>query len=202
MAGVTYQFADSTRLSVEAYWKNYQDYPVALQFPTRSLANVGDMFVVQDLLFPMTSAGEGESTGVELFVERKFSENWYGQANLAFSETRHTGLDDVLRPGSFDYPVVANLVGGYRFNPRWEISTRVSYLAGRPYTPYDPVLSTEQSRGIYDLTRVNAERLPDYFRMDIRVDRRFTVGGEPQDDGRHHGPRPGPRPRAGRGRPT
>ena len=179
VAGVTYQLGDSTRLSVEGYRKNYTDYPVATQFPTLSLANVGDTFVVQDLLFPMTSAGEGESTGVELFIERKFSDNWYGQANLAFSETRHAGLDGVLRPGSFDYPVVANLVGGYRFNPRWELSTRVSYLAGRPYTPYDPVLSTEQSRGIYDLSRVNAERLPDYFRMDIRIDRRFTVGGEP-----------------------
>jgi hypothetical protein len=108
-----------------------------------------------------------------------FSEKWYGQANLAYSKTRHAALDGVLRPGSFDYPVVANVVGGYRFNPRWQISSRLAYLSGRPYTPYDETLSTEQYRGVFDLTQVNALRLSDYFRLDIRVDRTFTVGGQP-----------------------
>ena len=36
-----------------------------------------------------------------------------------------------------------------------------------------------QRRGVYDLTRVNAERAPDYGRVDVRVDRTFTVGGQP-----------------------
>ncbi len=40
-------------------------------------------------------------------------------------------------------------------------------------------MSTAQRRGVYDLTRVNAERAPDYGRVDIRVDRTFTVGGQP-----------------------
>jgi hypothetical protein len=179
VAGATWQFDGTTRLSVEGYRKNYKDYPVSTQFPSVSLANVGDTFVVQDILFPMASAGRGHATGIEIYLERKFTDNWYGQANLAFSRTRHAGLDGVMRPGSFDYPVVANFVGGYRFNPKWEVSAKVSYLDGRPYTPYDEVLSTEQSRGIYDLAQINALRLPDYFRLDIRVDRTFIVGGKP-----------------------
>jgi hypothetical protein len=52
----------------------------------------------------------------------------------------------------------------------------MAYLAGRPFTPVDPVLSSAERRAVYDLSRVNAERLPDYFRLDVRVDRMFRRG--------------------------
>ena len=115
---------------------------------------------------------------MELFVEKRLS-RLYGQGNLSLSRTRHAGLDGVLRPGSFDYPFVFNLVGGYRLSPVWEFSARLSFLSGRPFTPYDQAVSTAQRRGVYDLTRVNAERAPDYARIDLRVDRSFSVGGQP-----------------------
>jgi hypothetical protein len=167
------------RVTAEAYRKSYTDYPVASDLSTVSLANIGDTFDVREILFPLTSAGEGYSEGVELFVEKRLTSTLYGQGNLSFSRTRHAGLDRVLRPGSFDYPFVFNLVGGYRLSPVWELSARLSFLSGRPFTPYDQAVSTAQRRGVYDLTRVNAERAPNYGRVDIRVDRTFTAGGRP-----------------------
>ena len=167
------------RVTAEAYRKTYSKYPVASDLPTVSLANIGDTFNVREILFPLTSAGEGYSEGVEWFVEKRLTSKLYGQGNLSFSRTRHAGLDRVLRPGSFDYPFVFNLLGGYRLSRAWEFSARLSFLSGRPFTPYDQAVSTAQRRGVYDLTRVNAERAPDYGRVDIRVDRTFTVGGQP-----------------------
>ena len=70
-------------------------------------------------------------------------------------------------------------VGGYRWNAKWEFSLRSSYLGGRPYTPFDVTASTQQRRAIFDLNRVNAERLPAYVRVDIRADRTFMVRGKP-----------------------
>jgi hypothetical protein len=169
----------SLRVTAEAYRKTYSDYPVASDLPTVSLANIGDTFAVREILFPLSNAGKGYSGGVEVFVEKRLSSKLYGQGNLSFSRTRHAGLDGVLRPGSFDYPFVFNLLGGYRLSPAWELSARMSWLSGRPFTPYDQAASTEQRRGVYDLTRVNAERAPDYGRVDIRVDRTFIVGGQP-----------------------
>ncbi len=104
-------------MTVEAYRKNYTDYPVASDLPTVSLANIGDTFDVREILFPLASEGEGYSEGVEFFVEKRLSSKLYGQGNLSFSRTRHAGLDGVLRPGSFDYPFVFNLLGGYRLSP-------------------------------------------------------------------------------------
>ena len=179
VTGLAWTAGADLRVTAEAYRKRYTDYPVASQLPTVSLANIGDTFDVREILFPLTSAGEGYSRGVELFVEKRLSSKLYGQGNLSFSRTRHAGLDGVLRPGSFDYPAVFNLLGGYRLSPEWEVSARLSFLSGRPFTPYDPAVSTLQRRGVYDLTRVNAERAPDYARLDIRLDRTFSVGGQP-----------------------
>ena len=179
VTGLAWSPDASLRVTAEAYRKTYTEYPVASDLPTVSLANIGDTFAVREILFPLTSAGEGYAEGVEMFVEKRLTSKLYGQGNLSFSRTRHAGLDGVLRPGSFDYPFVFNLLGGYRLSPAWELSARLSFLSGRPFTPYDQAASAEQRRGVYDLTRVNGERAPDYGRVDIRVDRTLTVSGQP-----------------------
>ena len=179
VTGLAWSPDASLRVTAEAYRKTYSDYPVASDLPTVSLANIGDTFAVREILFPLTSAGKGYSEGVELFAEKRLTSKLYGQGNLSFSRTRHAGLDGVLRPGSFDYPFVFTLLGGYRLSPAWELSARLSFLSGRPFTPYDAAVSSAQRRGVYDLTQVNAARAPDYGRIDVRVDRTFTVGGQP-----------------------
>jgi TonB-dependent receptor-like protein/carboxypeptidase family protein len=179
VTGVAWQPGRAWRVTLEAYRKNYRQYPVAIEYPSLSLANIGDTFNVRETLFPMTSDGRGRAEGVELFVEKQLTGKLYGQANLAIARARHAGLDDVLRPGSFDYPRVLNISGGYRLTPKLDVSTRLSWLSGRPYTPYDVALSTAQRREVYDLARVNALRAPDYFRLDLRVDRTFSLAGEP-----------------------
>jgi hypothetical protein len=180
VAGVVWSPADKTRVTAEVYHKRYRQYPVSSQVGSLSLANIGDTFAVRDVLFPLVSAGSGEATGVELLAERRGgdSDRWYGQVNLAFSRALHGGADGVPRPGAFDYPLVANALGSWRVGERWRLSTRVSFLSGRPYTPIDLDASTEARRAIYATTRVNSERSSAYFRADIRVDRRFTVGGD------------------------
>lgn len=179
VTGLSWSPRVDLRVTAEAYRKTYSDYPVASELPTLSLANIGDTFDVREILFPLISTGTGYSQGVEFFVEKRLSAKLYGQGNLSFSRSRHAGRDGVLRPGSFDYPIVFNLIGGYRFSSAWEVSGRMSYLSGRPFTPYDSAVSSAQRRGVYELARVNAERAPAYARLDIRVDRAITVGGRP-----------------------
>ena len=179
IGGVAYTVADGLLLSVEGYRKNYRAYPVETEFPSLSLANLGDSFNVLESLFPLTSAGVGHSQGMEFGLTKKDDGRWYGQVNLSLSKAQHAGLDGILRPGSFDYPIVFNLTGGRRWSPKWESSLRVSYLSGRPYTPFDVAESTRQRRGIYDLSQVNQVRAPDYFRLDARIDRNATIASKP-----------------------
>lgn len=179
VAGLSYQFSPTLRATVESYEKRYSNYLVSTQFRSFSLANAGDTFAVTDILLPYTSAGRGRVRGLEFLLEKKFRERWYGQTNLSLSETRHAGLDGILRPGTYDYPVIFNALGGYQLTKKWDISARFVYLSGKPYTPFNEALSRTQHRGIYDLAQVNSLRAPDYARLDLRADRTFTVRGKP-----------------------
>ncbi len=179
VTGLSYIVNPTLRFTVEGYNKVYKDYPVSSQFGALSLANVGDTFAVRDIIFPLTSAGRGKARGIEFFVEKKFTNKWFGQANYSMSRSRQGGLDGIQRPSTFDYPRVFNFVGGYKLNSKWEFSLRGTHLAGRPYTPYNEPLSRQLKRGVFDLTQVNAKRLPDYARFDVRVDRMFTVRDKP-----------------------
>ena len=59
VTGLAWLPAPGLRVTAEAYRKTYTDYPVASGLPTVSLANIGDTFDVREILFPLTSAGEG-----------------------------------------------------------------------------------------------------------------------------------------------
>ncbi|MEQ1757141.1 MAG: TonB-dependent receptor [Vicinamibacterales bacterium] len=174
VSGLSYSPVAGARLGVEVYRKIYSDYPVSRDVPSLSLANIGDTFNVREVLFPLESRGRGVAYGVEFSAERLDTGTWWGQGNLAFARARHAGADGVLRNGSFDYPVVLNLTAGRRLGARWEVAGRATVLGGRPYTPFDAVLSGAQRRGVYDLARINAVRAPAYGRIDVRVDRRIA----------------------------
>jgi hypothetical protein len=178
VAGVRYEPGPSLLVSAEVYRKWYRSYPVSLQYPQMTLANHGSEFNSSDLLLlPMSSSGKGHVRGLEFFMKKRLTEGLYGQIAYSLSRTQQAALDGVLRRGSFDTPHVLTTVGGYRIGERWELSGRFTLASGRPYTPPLMPDSFDQNRYIYDVQRFNAERLPAFHRLDVRVDRKFGLLG-------------------------
>lgn len=176
VAGFNYFPVDDIRISLEGYYKQYDKYPVSVEYPTLTLANKGDDFGAGGLLFPMVSNGTGTSYGLELYVQKKLTESLYGQISYSYAKTEHKALDGVDRSASFDIPHILTIVGGYKTGD-WEFSTKFAYSAGRPYTPFNMVVSEAQNRGVLDISNINGSRTPAYQRLDIRVDRRFNFEG-------------------------
>lgn len=179
VAGATFQQSAATRIAVEVYRKNYRDYPVSTQFPQLTLANIAEFTTPNEVIFPVVSSGRGRSQGVELLVERKFGDRWFGQANFSAAESFAAALDGAHRQGTLNYPYIGNVLGGVHVSPHWTVSARATYLSGRPYTPFDSALSSQQRRAIYDLAEVNGRHLPSYFRLDVRLDHDGTLLGKP-----------------------
>lgn len=166
--------SEDTRLVVELYRKDYRDFPYDPQQPGYFILD--GLGSEQDLysFVSLESGAVARSTGVEATLQKRLAMGLYGMVSGSYSSAQYRCPGQPWRSRIFDNRLVVGLEGGYRFDRRWEVSARWDYAGGRPYTPLDPEASALYNRTILDGTRINAERLPAYHSLNIRVDRRFN----------------------------
>lgn len=175
--GVQRLVGSEWRWQLEGFAKRYGRYAARRFRPNAVLQPSGFDDAFTDIPFglePLSSRGTGRVWGLEALVQKALGEvPVYGVASLSYNRTRFTALDGSETRGAFDTPVVANVVAGWRPSARWEFSGRMRSATGLPVTPY---VETGADAGSLDFTRYNAERLPSFFSVDVRVDRRWRVG--------------------------
>jgi TonB dependent receptor/Carboxypeptidase regulatory-like domain/TonB-dependent Receptor Plug Domain len=160
------------KFQLEGYVKDYGDYPGRVFRPRAVLQPTGFEDVTNDIPFglePLRSVGTGTVRGAEMLLQKRLSDvPVYGLISASYNRTRFRGLDGRTSIGAFDAPVVFNGLLGWRPNSRWEYSGRVRTATGLPTTPFT-------ADGRLDFTRYNeGQRLPTFFALDVRVDRRFV----------------------------
>lgn len=167
IAGIEYLFSSDLRMTLEAYYKYYSDYPVSTLRPYLILANNGGNFEQSDQfgLEPLVSAGTGFSKGLELFLQKSLTKNFYGTMSLSLFEAKYKALDGIERRSDFDNRYSFTITGGYQFAGSWEFSSKFRLTGGRPYTPINPADGTQL------VSEYNTADLPDYSRLDIRVNK-------------------------------
>lgn len=177
VVGYERRLTSDLRLKVEGFYKDYSDYPASMLRPYLVLANTGVGFGGSDDNFgslglePLISAGKGFARGLEFSLQKKSSDTpGYGILSVTYSESFFKGLDGIERAGSFDQKWIINLSGGYSFNEKWEISSRFRFATGNPYTPFN-------SDGSQSVVNYNAFRFQPTHSLDIRLDRRWDLGG-------------------------
>lgn len=160
ISGIEYLIGTDMMVKAEAYYKNL--YSVAVTENDTSRAYF--------------SSGSGYAYGLEFSITKKFTDELYFVFNYTYSESKRKD-----KPGKklyyfrYDRPNMINLMTVYKPGEWWEIGLTAAYSTGMPYTPYD--LSTRrQIDGIWycDLGEKNSVRFPDYFRVDLRVEKRFV----------------------------
>ena len=172
---LVFSFAHNPRpdvkIQVEIYQKWYKNYPARILRPYAVLAPSGFDDLTNDIPFglePLTSEGIGYSRGIELFIQKKFSEiPLYGLLSLTLADTKFKSLKGDYIRGAYDSPVILNATAGYRFNPEWELSGKFRLASGLPTTPFD-----NNGKRIYELYN-QGDRLPLYHALDLRLDKRW-----------------------------
>ncbi|MBX2822742.1 MAG: TonB-dependent receptor [Rhodothermaceae bacterium] len=173
IVGVDYMLTPDTKLTIEAYEKQYRNMPIqdinnSLGDPSYALDNRGE------LLGSLASNGESYARGVEVLLQKKLAEQVYGLASASYFRARYTDAQGVDRNRLFDNKVLFNVIGGYKPNDIWEFSVRWTYSGGRPVTPLDEAASEQFGDEVWDISSFNAERLPAYHALFVRADRRFN----------------------------
>ncbi len=184
--GWDYLIRKDFRFSVEGYYKDYSDLPTGT-IPGETdyivQTNIGTGFGGREDdfrsfgYFDMVSEAKGEAYGVEILLQKKFSDiPCYGLVSLTYGKSEYVAGNGKTYPGQFDQRFIFNLSGGYIFNSKWEISAKFRYFTGVPFTPvYHPSENPINPGSIQNLPEEYlSDRLNPGHHFDIRVDRYFN----------------------------
>jgi hypothetical protein len=177
VGGVQYDPTKYSKISVEAFYKKYDNYPF-LTNDSISLANLGGDFGVIGNE-PAVSNSMGRSYGVEFFLQQKLSSSVYGLISYTFVRSEFQDKNGDYVASSWDNRHILNITAGKKLKKNWEIGAKFRFLGGSPYTPYDIEESSIKEnwdvtqRGINDWDQLNTERNGNSHGLDFRVDKRW-----------------------------
>jgi len=172
--GLKYLLAKDTQMTLEAYDKAYNSFPMAPDAPYD--------FIIDDVngdndrfgyYGPLVAEGKAYARGVELTVQKKISKKLYGLANLTYYRARYRDLFGTWRNRLFDNRFILCLSGGYKFSRKWEMSARWIWSGNRAFTPVDEDRSIRTRQVWIDPKDTMTEHLNDYRSLYLRFDRRY-----------------------------
>ena len=154
--GYEVDLTDTTTVTLEGYYKNLYDLIVT--------GGDGETF---------NDTGTGRAYGGEILLRRRLADGFFGWFSYGYSVSKR---DDHDSKGSyfFDYDRthIINIIASYRVLDWMQVGFKWRYATGLPYTrivgsgynapkdEYFPIYSAD----------FNRDRMPDYHKLDIRVD--------------------------------
>lgn len=160
--GIEHQLNETLLIKFDSYYKTFDDLVVANIDPTTPR---------------YTNDADGHAYGFELFLNKSFSEGWYGWVSAAYSETRRrnklTGEDFKY---NYDQPWIVNLVSNHELNQDWTLGFKWRYQSGQLITPVVSAAQTNidnPDKYVPVYGDLNSRRLPDIHKLDIRLDRNY-----------------------------
>jgi len=175
VAGMDSGFIPHSLVRVETYAKDYRAIPASTEYPGVTMHTMVDLLGEQTVWLPLTTAGRGEASGVELSDRTQVGSRLQVQGSMAYSRARFAGSDGLMHPSNFDLPWVVNAGGVGHFGHGVVVSGRYGFASGRPYTPFNMAESLAQNRPIYDLNRINVPRAPYYSRLDAQMSKELRI---------------------------
>ncbi len=177
VAGYDRVLGDRHRLKLEVYYQHLYNIPVSPDRPEYSMLNSGGGFSY-NVFHNCVNEGKGKNMGVELTLEKFLDKGFYYLLTASVFDSKATGFDGIWRNTLFNNNYVFNALGGYEwhFNQKTSLAADLKgvWAGGMRYLPIDTEQSALNNSAVYDWANVNAERFPDYFRINARVTLRLN----------------------------
>lgn len=119
----------------------------------------------------LANLGRGQVYGAELLL-KYMGPRGFAWLSLMYSRSFRRIALGPEHPWLLDQPYVVTLVGSRALGRNWRIGARVRVASGNPFTPVHGEFSTAEGwTPVYGPR--NSERLPEFFQVDVRVDREW-----------------------------
>ena len=175
--GFEYNPSNYSKITVETFYKQYDNYPFSI-IDSISLANLGGDFGVignEDI----SSISEGRSYGVEFLAQQKLSSSIYGIMSVTYYKSEFEDKNGELIPTAWDNRFIFNMTAGKKLKRNIELGLKFRYSGGAPYTPIDLATSSNveiwniNQRGVLNYNALNTERLKNVHGVDLRLDKKW-----------------------------
>lgn len=176
VGGLEFIPKNDLRFTLEAFYKNYNNYPVSVRDGI-SLANLGGDFSAlgnEEVI----SVGKGRTYGFEFFFQQKFTKKIFAVFSYTFVRSEFTGFDDSFVSSAWDNRHLISALFGLKMKRGWELGLKHRFAGGAPFTPFDLDASQRNyaslGTGILDYSRLNSNRLESFNQFDVRIDKKWN----------------------------
>lgn len=179
VAGFEWQPSRSSQLSLEGFYKDYNNYPFSVNDSVSIGSRPADFGVFGSE--EVESTGEGRSFGTELLFREERLRGLNLILSYTFVRSEFKNSTGNFIPSAWDNRHIVILTALRKLPRNWDIGLKWRFSGGAPYTPYDLELSSirnawdVQGMAYFDYGRFNSERLPAFHQLDLRVDKQFFL---------------------------
>ena len=170
MVGGEFRFTDAISLDVQLYYKDLFD-----QARATLATNGGDTSMSASPL-RYDSFGRGRTYGAELLLRHALTKNFFGWVSYTLSRSeRDFRGGTVWARGQYDQPHNLIVVASYKLPLDFIVGARLRYTSGPLSTPIVGAIYDVNGNYYFPIQGDQfSERLPDFFQLDVRIDKRFV----------------------------
>ncbi len=177
VAGIEYLPNDRSKISIEGFYKLYNDYPFSV-LDSVSIASKGADFGIFGNE-EVTSTDKGRAFGFEVFARDTDFFGFNTILSYTYVRSQFEDKSGTYIPASWDNKHLLNLTVLRKLKKNWNVGGKWRFVGGTPYTPYDPVKSANvqawdaQGGPYLNYGEFNAYRLAPFNQLDVRVDKQY-----------------------------
>ncbi len=170
MVGTELKISPAISLDIQGYHKRFFDQARATIAPPAGSTDVD----VTDLKY--TSIGFGRSYGLEVLLRHALTDRFFGWIAYSLSRTERDYLGGTeFSLGPFDQPHNLIVVASYKLPYDFIVGARMRFASGPLDTPIVGAVYDANANYYFPLQgKPNSRRLPAFFQLDARVDKRFV----------------------------
>lgn len=156
----------------EVYYQHLYNVPVESKPSYYSVLNEGTGYrpVEADSL---VNKGKGRNYGLELTLEKYFSEGFYLLNTISLYESKYKGSNGIEKNTAYNGKYIINLLAGKEWNVRKQdvvsIDVKYTLAGGKRYTPVNQQESVLKKQPVYISDQTNDLAYKAYSRFDFKI---------------------------------